>query len=152
MIAVASAGNDGIQTVVYPAGYSTVIAVASVANDDTRSSFSNYGPMVWVAAPGEGVITTYPWGSFAAAWGTSFSTPFVAGAAALLVGLDADATQDDVASATAQAVPLTPDLGHGQLDLYQAVQAGRNLWPGAPESDVPASCSSSSMTDWAETP
>src|SRR2546426_7846581 len=37
---------------------------------------------VQLAAPGEGIITTYPGGHYAAAWGTSFSTAFVSGGAA----------------------------------------------------------------------
>src|SRR5260370_11413390 len=40
---------------------------------DTRSTFSNYGnPIVWLAAPGEAIITTYPFSTYAAGWGTSF--------------------------------------------------------------------------------
>jgi Phage integrase family len=38
------------------------------------------------AAPGEGVMTTCPWGTYAAGWGTSFSAPFVSGTAALMLG------------------------------------------------------------------
>jgi len=128
-IAVSSTGNDGLDTTVYPAAYANVMGVASTANDDTRSSFSNYGAsMVWVAAPGEAVITTYPFGAYAAAWGTSFSTPLVSGAASLLAGLDASAAQDQIAAAIAQAVPLTPDLGHGRLDVYEAVQNAVATW------------------------
>jgi subtilisin family serine protease len=40
-----------------------------------------------VAAPGEGIITTYPFGTFGAGWGTSFSAPFASGAAALLLNV-----------------------------------------------------------------
>jgi hypothetical protein len=134
LVVVASAGNEGQGTARYPASHPGVISVASTADDDTRSSFSNFGPTIFVAAPGEAVITTYPWGTFAAAWGTSFSTPLVAGAAALLVGMEATATPDQVSSAIAQAVYLTPQLGHGRLDLYQTVEAGRALWPNAPTS------------------
>lgn len=52
VIAVAAAGNNGSQTLVYPAAYqSLVMGVASTANNDTLSSFSNYGPnLVWVGA------------------------------------------------------------------------------------------------------
>jgi subtilisin family serine protease len=151
LIAIASAGNGGESVPRYPAAYSNVISVGSTANDDTRSPFSNHGSTVWVAAPGEGVITTYPWGSFAAAWGTSFSTPMVSGAAALLAGMEAAATFDQVASAVANASYLTPELGHGRLDLYQAVEAGRGLWPEAPVAPVPDSCHSPSAVDWSET-
>jgi thermitase len=148
VIAVSSAGNDGKQTLVYPAAYDNVIGVASTANDDTRSSFSNYGSrIVWLAAPGEGIITPYPGGAFAAAWGTSFSTPYVAGAAALLVGMQGSATQNQVAAAVSHAKRLTPELGYGRLDLYQTLLAGRAMWPRASTSAVPASCASD-YVDW----
>lgn len=152
LILVASAGNDGQSTLMYPAAYPNVMGVASTTNDDVRSSFSNYGAnLVWVAAPGEGVLTTYPWASFAAAWGTSFSTPLVAGGAALLVGLEGSANEDQAAGAIANAHALTPELGYGRLDLFQAVSAGRNLWPNAPESTLPDSCAASGV-DWSPEP
>ncbi len=127
IICVAAAGNQGQSTVVYPAGYPNVMGVASTNNYDQRSSFSNYGSsQVWVAAPGEGVITTYPFGTYAAAWGTSFSAPFVAGTATLLLQANSRLTPSDAASAIAHAAPLTPDLGHGRLDVFQAVASVRN--------------------------
>src|SRR5271154_6225658 len=67
VILAASSGNDGEQEVVYPAGLQNVMGVASTNNQDQRSTFSNYGnQIVWVAAPGEGVITTYPFATYAA--------------------------------------------------------------------------------------
>ena len=152
IIAVSSAGNDGKSTLMYPAAYDNVIGVASTSNSDVRSTFSNYGyNLVWVAAPGEGIITTYPYGSYAAAWGTSFSTPIVSGEAALLVGMQGGATQSQVASAIAKAKLLTTELHYGRIDLYQGLKAGRSLWPSAPYSAVPDSCSSDSI-DWSEAP
>jgi hypothetical protein len=142
MIAISSAGNSGERTLVYPASYVGTIGVASTANDDTRSVFSNYGAeTVSIAAPGEGIITTYPFDTFAGAWGTSFSTPFVSGTAALLVGMDGQASPSDVASALAHAAPLNdPDLGWGRLDIYLVVQAGGSLWPSAPQGPLPDGC------------
>src|SRR5262249_8501866 len=88
VISVASAGNDGQQVKVYPAALPNVIDVASTGNLDIPSTFSNYGaPPVWISAPGEAVMTTYPWGTYAAGWGTSFSAPFTSGAAALLLNV-----------------------------------------------------------------
>src|SRR6266481_4204906 len=91
VICVAAAGNDGKEEIVYPAALSSVMGVASTANNDIMSAFSNYGEdLVWVAAPGEGIVTTYPFGTFGAGWGTSFSAPFVSGAAALLLNVSAN--------------------------------------------------------------
>src|SRR6266550_2775024 len=125
VICAASAGNDGAQEIVYPAAYQNdVMGVASTSDTDTRSSFSNYGDaIVWVAAPGEGIISTYPFGSYAAGWGTSFSAPFVSGAAALLRNRRSNINESRAAAAVAHAVPIGPDMGHGRLDLVQALRA-----------------------------
>ena len=123
-ICVASAGNDGQQEMVYPAGLSNVIGVASTSNNDTLSSFSNYGqPPVWVGAPGEGIITTYPYGTYAAGWGTSFSAPFVSGTVALLRGVSPRLNQQSAAQAISNAIYISPALGNGRLDVYQAIRA-----------------------------
>src|SRR6266576_1917921 len=127
VICAASAGNDGAQEIVYPAAYQNdVMGVASTSDTDTRSSFSNYGAaIVWVAAPGEGIISTYPYSSSAAGWGTSFSAPFVSGAAALLRNRRSNINESRAAAAMAHAVPIGPDMGHGRLDLMQALRATR---------------------------
>jgi subtilase family protein len=152
LIAVASVGNDGSSSLTYPSALANVMGVASTSNGDLRSIFSNYGSQqVWVAAPGEAIVTTYPWGSYAAGWGTSFSTPIVAGEAALLVGLKSTATYSQVSSAISQAKPLTSSLGYGRVDLLKAIQAGRSLWPTAPRSPLPASCSGANV-DWTPAP
>ena len=135
VISVAAAGNQGQDALVYPAAYKNVISVASTTNDDQRSSFSNYGSdLVWVGAPGEGIVTTYPFGTYAAGWGTSFSAPFVSGGAALMLDYGGSLLMDllifqnqsDEAQAVAHAKPLGPDLGHGRLDIIQALTAWRS--------------------------
>ena len=125
VICAASAGNDGAQEIVYPAAYQNdVMGVASTSDTDTRSSFSNYGDaIVWVAAPGEGIVSTYPFSSYASGWGTSFSAPFVSGAAALLRNRRSNINESRAAAAVSHAVPIGPDMGHGRLDLVQALQA-----------------------------
>jgi subtilisin family serine protease len=125
LICGASAGNEGQQIVVYPAGLqSAVMGVASTNDNDVRSSFSNYGTaVVWVAAPGEGIVTTYPFNTYAAGWGTSFSAPFVSGTSALLHNKQST-NEAQAAAAIGHAHPLPdPSLGHGRLDIVQALQS-----------------------------
>jgi subtilisin family serine protease len=130
VICVASAGNDGKEEIVYPASLWNVMGVASTTNNDTISTFSNYGEdLVWVAAPGEGIITTYPFGTFGAGWGTSFSAPFVSGAAALLLSVSTNFNESSAERSLAHAVWISPDLGNGRVDLYQAVGAPRTANP-----------------------
>jgi subtilisin family serine protease len=124
IVSVASAGNDGLRTVVYPGGLPGVVDVASTSNQDIQSTFTNYGaPPVWMAAPGEGVVTTYPWGTYAAGWGTSFSTPFVAGTAAVMLGTNGGGcSSSSVPRGLAVADFIGNfDMGFGRLDTYQAV-------------------------------
>ena len=127
VICVASAGNDGQgpPTLVYPAALQNdVMGVASTSDLDTRSTFSNYGnAIVWVAAPGEAIITTYPFGTYSAGWGTSFSAPFVAGGTALMRNLKGNINEPMAASAFAYAQFVGPDMGNGRLDLLMALAA-----------------------------
>lgn len=128
VICVASAGNDGSPApphFVYPAALQNdVMGVASTSDLDTRSTFSNYGnAIVWVAAPGEAIITTYPFSTYAAGWGTSLSAPFVSGGAALMRSLRPDINESSAASALAHAQYLGPDMGSGRLDLVMALAA-----------------------------
>ncbi len=124
IICVASSGNDGKQEIVYPAGLQNVMGVASTNDFNQRSSFSNYGnQVVWVAAPGENIVTTYPFGSYAASSGTSFSSPFVAGTAALILNLQPGTNQSEAASDVAHAKWIGNNMGNGQLDVFRALSA-----------------------------
>src|SRR5438128_995967 len=134
LICVSSAGNTGKETLVFPAGYRNVMGVASTNNLDVRSTFSNFGhSLTFITAPGEGIITTYPGNHYAAAWGTSFSTPFVSGTAALLVQTQLTITPGLAFKVLAHAKPLSSDLGWGRLDVYLALWEQVVIHPvGAP--------------------
>ena len=124
VILAASSGNDGKQEMVYPAGLQNVMGVASTNNQDQRSTFSNYGnQIVWVAAPGEGVITTYPFATYAAGWGTSFSSPMVAGTASLLVNMQSSTSENQASWAIAHAKWIGVNMGNGRLDVYGSLSA-----------------------------
>ena len=79
---VAAAGNTG-GSVLYPAAYAPVIAVASVDQNLQRSSFSSYGAEIDLLAPGRDILTTRNDGGYALFTGTSFAAPYAAGAAAV---------------------------------------------------------------------
>jgi len=129
VVLVAAAGNENTSARVYPAamnGY--VVGIASTTDWDSRSSFSNYGSSdVWIAAPGESIISTYPGGTYGSESGTSFSSPLVAGTVALMLSAKQSGfNQSQAAKALANAQVLTPDLNHGRLNVYQAVSAWVN--------------------------
>src|SRR3954447_2520553 len=109
-VCVADAGNNGNNTLTYPAALSVVMGIASTTDHDELSNFSNYGPqLVWVAAPGEAVVTTYPFSTYAAGWGTSFSAPFVSGVAAAIRSVNAFSNQATSSDSTAHAKPIDPN-------------------------------------------
>jgi len=87
VVVVAGAGNDDfpIPYDAYPAAFdSFVIAVGAINEYGERRSSSNYGSWLDVMAPGENIWTTEPLDYYGSVSGTSFSTAFVSGIAALI--------------------------------------------------------------------
>ena len=73
------------------------------------------------AAPGEAIVTTYPFGTYAAGWGTSFSAPMVSGGVDLLESAKPGLTLTQARVAMAQAqLLLAVGMGNGRIDLYRA--------------------------------
>ncbi len=62
-----------------------VIVVGSVGPEGNLSSFSNYGDLVSVVAPGEDILSTLPNNSYGVLSGTSMAAPHVSGLAALII-------------------------------------------------------------------
>jgi subtilisin family serine protease len=61
VLSIAAAGNGGNSAISYPAGYSSVVSVAAVDQNEALASFSQRNADVELAAPGVGVLSTVPW-------------------------------------------------------------------------------------------
>ncbi|WP_235502656.1 S8 family serine peptidase, partial [Kitasatospora sp. Root187] len=126
VVVVASAGNDGLEAETYPASLPTVLAVGASDRNNERASFSQYGEFVDVVAPGVEMLSTVPTAGHCVDNGTSFSTPYVAGVAALLKQKYPKWTAKQIRiriMQTAQRVERTRNrfIGWGVVDPVQAV-------------------------------
>ena len=86
-VVVAAAGNGASGSLrEYPAaeGVSGLLSIAASNAGGKLAAFSNFGPWIGIAAPGDGITSTFPGGGYATWGGTSMAAPLVAGAAALL--------------------------------------------------------------------
>lgn len=112
VLLVGSAGNGGGNLVLYPAKFPQVIAVGASNINNTPASFSNYGPELELAAPGDSIYSTLP-GGYGFRTGTSMSAPHVSGLAAVLLGYvsSADSVRS-IMQATAK------DIGPAGWDDY----------------------------------
>lgn len=131
--AVAAGNQDKDASTHSPARVSQALTVGAVSVHDARSSYSNYGPLVDLFAPGDSITSAVSWGDD---WstvmsGTSMASPHVAGAAALHLGLNRTATPAQVATylkdkATTGAV-LDRGTGSPDRSLYVGAKANRVL-------------------------
>jgi serine protease len=143
---VIAAGNDNANVSgSSPANCANVIAVGSTTSTGARSSFSNYGAGVDIAAPGSSILSTLNSGTttpgaeaYATYSGTSMATPHVAGVVALM---QAHATTpktpaeiESLIKSTARAFPSTPSqpIGAGIVNARAAVEAVNGSAPPPP--------------------
>lgn len=99
---VVAAGNETADACgTSPAREPSVITVGATASDDSVASFSNRGSCVDLLAPGASVLVATSTSDTAGVVtsGTSFSSPVVAGAAAVLLGAHPGLTPQQVATA-----------------------------------------------------
>ncbi|OGU60895.1 MAG: hypothetical protein A2X64_11150 [Ignavibacteria bacterium GWF2_33_9] len=127
-IMVASSGNENTGIPHFPSDYDCVISVGASTSDNVRSSISNYGVNLSLVAPGENVLTLETGNSYHRISGTSFSAPFVSGAAALLLQKYPNLTSSQIRSTLeANASKLKAEgwdrlTGAGLLNISQALQ------------------------------
>jgi subtilisin family serine protease len=135
VVVVASAGNSGYSAsgnISYPAAYPGVISVGATDSADAIASFSSTGSALALSAPGAGILSWNPAAGTNALsyWdGTSFSSPLVAGVAALMLSANPSLTPTQVKDLLEQtALDLGspgPDqyFGHGRVRADAAVAA-----------------------------
>jgi len=113
VIVFAATGNDGASTMMYPASYDHVIAVAATDTNNERAYFSNYGYKTDLAAPGVNIWATNTDGNGGAVYesqqGTSMACPVAAGEAAVILSGQADLPS------------LKGKSGAGRVDALEAV-------------------------------
>ena len=84
VVIVAAAGNDPKELDFYPASYDNVLSVSSSDYTDAKADYATWSRFVDLLAPGKAVFSTTNGSGYGSGQGTSFATPQVAGAAALI--------------------------------------------------------------------
>ncbi|ASW53236.1 type VII secretion-associated serine protease mycosin [Plantactinospora sp. KBS50] len=124
----------------YPAAYPGVIGVGSIGPDGRRSSFSQVGPDVDVAAPGAEVTAAAGPHGAGPHDGTSYAAPFVSATAALVrqyrPTLNAVQVGERILAGTDPAPEAGAGYGAGVLDPERAMTE-RPGAPAAARPDVP---------------
>lgn len=123
---VVAAGNNAIDASGFiPASCNGVISVGASTRSDGRAYFSNFGPSVDIAAPGEGIISTWLQEGFNTIDGTSMASPHVAGAVALLLAKNPNLTSDQLEQLIKNNGNfISTDLPIGnRLNIFKALSA-----------------------------
>jgi subtilisin family serine protease len=142
-VLVAAAGNNGnnpnnqCQTdtaVQFPGNNPNVIAVGSVNNSNTRSSFSATGAALDIMAPGEALLSLkFDNNAYEKKSGTSFAAPQVAAVAGLMLAKTPTLTRAEVQSileSTAKDLGASGkdnDFGAGLLQAGAALSKAANI-------------------------
>nr|AJD23189.1 subtilisin-like protease 1 [Onygena corvina] len=124
-----------------PASEPSVCTVASSAENDSRSSFSNWGPDIDLFAPGSNIISAKPGGGSQGMSGTSMAAPHVAGLAAYVMAIEgiSGGRVCDRLKELGKAVITNPGQGTRTKILINNMNVGSGRTPGkpAPQDPIP---------------
>lgn len=122
LLTVAAAGNgdeygNARSDESYPSDFDEVMSVVALANDTTRTTWSDYNSHKNIAAPGYYILSTYINGTdnYQFLSGTSMACPLVAGCAGLLFAYDPGLSVEDAKQAL---YSTADDLGPAGFDPY----------------------------------
>ena len=126
IVLVAAAGNSGgNNSVMYPARYPEVIAVAASNSDDKVAWFSSGGTEVDMMAPGAGILSTYKNGGYKSMSGTSMACPHVTAACALILSknnLDPKGVKEALIKTSKDMGYSKLKQGAGLIDISKAIK------------------------------
>ncbi|SFS66986.1 S8 family peptidase [Marininema halotolerans] len=124
LVMVAAAGNQGTSGEIdYPARFSETIGVTATDRGGEIASFSNTGPGVDIAAPGDKVSSAWLNRGTREMSGTSMAVPHVAGTAALLLYLRSELTPDQIRKILMDStVSISHNSDVGLLNAHRSVQ------------------------------
>jgi aqualysin 1 len=116
-VAVAvAAGNDGADAKNYsPASEPSVLTVAAHDSNNNNASWSNFGTIIDLSAPGVSVLSTSNNGGTTTYSGTSMASPHVAGALALYRANNPSASGTQAMNAVKNNTSGTSSRGFGRL-------------------------------------
>lgn len=115
-----------------PNNQTEIFVTATSDSNDTFASWSTFGPSADISAPGYGIWTTQRGGTYGSWWGTSFSTPIVAGVVALMMSANPNLPGQQIQSLLYQnaddlgALGWDQYYGHGRVNAVRAVTAAKN--------------------------
>ncbi|MBI3038986.1 S8 family serine peptidase [bacterium] len=130
---VAAAGNGNMDGgTVSPGNWARCVTVSATDENDTRASYSNFGAIIDISAPGgtksNGIYST--WNSNGSSYeynsGTSMAAPFVSGLAGVIFSIKPDLTPnrvEEIIKKTADQAFTEPfyEIGTGRINMVKAL-------------------------------
>ena len=135
VLVVAAAANDRKNVPTYPCSYEGVLCVGAITNTGQMAIYSNYGGIVDLLAPGDGIISTYPKADesqylringYEMLSGTSQAAPMISGIAAALKSINPNIGLNEIKArlfASASAPPAPGVSLYGLVNMKRAIDA-----------------------------
>ena len=119
-LVICAAGNEGTNmdasgVVEFPGELSSAVCVGSITAGKKKSSFSNYGQAIDFAAPGSSVLLATLDGEYGVESGTSFASPYLASAAAIVKSGNSEYSNAQIVD---YLKDISEDMGDTGKDVY----------------------------------